>query len=65
MNLKRKVIDVTDLNGGSHKVDLHIWDTAGQEKYFSLTKSKKDNFEIIILTKSRLLFKSQWSISSI
>jgi len=39
MNLKRKVIDVTDLNGGSHKVDLHIWDTAGQEKYFSLTKS--------------------------
>jgi len=42
MNLKRKVIDVTDPNGGSHKADLHIWDTAGQEKYFSLTKSTLD-----------------------
>jgi len=39
VNLQRKTIEVIDKNGERQKVDLHIWDTAGQEKYFSLTKS--------------------------
>jgi len=39
VNLQKKVINVKDSNGGSHKALLNIWDTAGQEKFFSLTKS--------------------------
>lgn len=41
VNLQRKVVEVLDSAGNKQKVDLHIWDTAGQEKFFSLTKSKK------------------------
>ncbi len=41
MNLNRKVIEVIGTEGKTQKIDLHIWDTAGQEKFLSLTKSKK------------------------
>lgn len=39
------MVEVIDKKGQRQKVDLHIWDTAGQEKYFSLTKSMPFEFD--------------------
>ncbi len=39
------MVEVIDKKGQRQKVDLHIWDTAGQEKYFSLTKSISFEFD--------------------
>ena len=56
--MQRKVVEVNDADGKKQKVDLHIWDTAGQEKFFSLTKSKckiKKKSDV-----NRFLSKGEW-----
>jgi len=38
INLERKNIKLRDHKGEQKEINLHIWDTAGQEKFFALTK---------------------------
>mmetsp|Transcript_41410 Transcript_41410/g.48072 ORF Transcript_41410/g.48072 Transcript_41410/m.48072 type:complete len:226 (+) Transcript_41410:58-735(+) len=39
INLERKLINLQGQDGQQHEVSLYIWDTAGQDKFFSLTKN--------------------------
>jgi small GTP-binding protein len=39
INLEKKNIKLKDHRGEEKEVSLHIWDTAGQEKFFALTKN--------------------------
>jgi len=39
INLERKTLKLKDNKNEDKEVNLHIWDTAGQEKFFSLTKN--------------------------
>jgi len=39
INLERRIMMIKDDKNEEKEVNVHIWDTAGQEKFFSLTKN--------------------------
>jgi len=70
INLERKNIKLRDHKGEQKEINLHIWDTAGQEKFFALTKNffqRADGVAIIydITDKSSFIKVEEYWINQI